>query len=159
MRAKQHPSWVRREVGEAALLRTGLVMLGVMAGLCACGPAPGPDPSSLEFMEGACEEENESSRRKWIERQRAQAAVDDAEIALSSDSAAVQDHYRSSMEQQAGLAPGEGAGWRDSYAAQKSVGERQLAEIGEATLPWEGSACKAYAAKLKAVREGRSETR
>lgn len=117
--------------------KLALVILVVGGGLvCTIGTctisrinAPLAPPTASEIQH-RCDLERSSQDRRNAERQKAQAALTDAETALSASTPELKEYYQRAMEREMGLLPGEGRGWRTVYTGRKRNAERLVQSLG-----------------------------
>lgn len=88
-----------------------------------------PPPTASEVQHG-CDLERSAQDRRNAERQKAQAALSDAETALSATTPELKEYYQRAIEREMGLLPGEGRGWRTVYAGRKRDAERLVQSLG-----------------------------
>lgn len=124
----------------------GIVSIGVVAALIILNlPAKeqprGQSGSSLSALQHECDRELRNQDLRNAERSRAQAALTDAEAALAAKDPELQAYYQHALEQEMGLLPGEGQGWRQVYAGRKADAERWVREAGAMEIAPPG-ACK-----------------
>ncbi len=113
----------------------GIVSIGVVAALIILNLPAKEQPraqsgSSLSALQHECDRELRNQDLRNAERSRAQAALTDAEAALAAEDPELQAYYQRALEQEMGLLPGEGRGWRQVYAGRKASAERWVREAG-----------------------------
>lgn len=99
-------------------------------GTCTISRINAPPPSTASDLQHGCDLERSAQDRRNAERQKAQAALSDAETALSATTPELKEYYQRAMEREMGLLPGEGRGWRTVYAGRKRDAERLVQSLG-----------------------------
>ena len=90
----------------------------------------GPPPPTMEDKKRDCERARYDQQLRNNERERAKAELTDAETALSADTPELMEYYKSAMEAEMGLLPGEGNGWKTVYAGRKREAAQRVRSLG-----------------------------